>query len=105
MSKIIFWCVSLLMVCLAGCQSVVYQPPHNQGHAAAFAVMPKIKVGMTEQAVINALGQPSFKNVFNDQQWVYLHTESKGQTLTHRQHATLTFKDHHLASIDWHPSR
>jgi len=77
----------------------IYRKDINQGAVIRTKNFKKIKLGMTQQEVINLIGTPSIDDIFHSKQWEYIHysTLKNDEILSFR--ITLLFDDGKLVDI------
>jgi len=77
----------------------VYKNDINQGSVLRIKNFQKIKIGMTQNEVINLIGTPSIDDIFHRNQWEYIHhsTLKNDEILSFR--ITLFFDNGKLVNI------
>jgi len=77
----------------------VYKNDINQGSVLRIKNFQKIKIGMTQNEVINLIGTPSIDDIFHRNQWEYIHhsTLKNDEILSFR--ITLFFVNGKLVNI------
>ncbi len=85
---------------LAGCGSFqAYQPQTQQGNILQAHEVNQLQLGMSQQAVVNLLGEPVLNDVLSKNLWTYAYTKRHGHT-TFKKDLVLHFKDGQLVKVD-----
>lgn len=81
---------------IAGCYHINIQ----QGNIITPRDVKNIHRGMTEQAVINAIGSPILENVYDDNRKVYVYTYQPGGKKMSQRHLIIYFYRGRVTSFD-----
>lgn len=101
MRKFLIFLSFLLPVMLSGCALFhPYQPNIQQGNILTEDMLSQIRVGMTKEQVVSALGNPILENIYNDNHWAYVYTfQYRGGPIT-KKHVDLYFQNGRVVRID-----
>ncbi|MCR9279315.1 MAG: outer membrane protein assembly factor BamE [Pseudomonadaceae bacterium] len=99
---------SLLVV---GCMPKIKIPSVHritvqQGNVITQEMIDRLKPGMTRSQVIFVMGEPVFRNTFNDKRWDYIYTIEIGDQFSDDKRVSVYFEDDLLAYFtgDFAPS-
>lgn len=84
------------IIALAGC----YHPDIQQGNNLSPQQISQLKLGMTKDQVITALGSPVLSDVFNPNRLVYIYTNLPNSNVYTEHKVILTFSNNKLTNID-----
>lgn len=84
------------IIALAGC----YHPEIQQGNNLSQQQISALKLGMTKEQVIAALGSPVLNDVFNPNRLVYIYTDLPNNNHYTEHKVILTFSNDKLTNID-----
>ena len=87
-------CCLLLSAC-----PLVYRIDVQQGNYVTQDVLAKLKVGMTKTEVRQLLGTPLLNDIFHNDRWDYLFTNSKAGRKEDGKRLTVLFKDDKVVSF------
>lgn len=79
---------SIVSLSLTGC---VYKIDVQQGNIITNSDIAKIHTGMSEAAVIQALGEPLLRNVYHNNEKYYVYTMKQGHKPMYRRNLTIYF--------------
>ena len=90
--------VSFLSLMLSAC--FVYKIDIQQGNEITSTMLAEIKIGMSQEEVVEVLGYPLVNDPFHTDRWDYYFYLKKGASGEVQQHsATLYFADDKLSEI------
>lgn len=93
----------LALVSLAACSIPkvglprVHKISVQQGNVITQEMIDRLRPGMTRNQVAFVMGEPVFRNAFNDDRWDYIYTLEIPGIYEQRRHASLYFEDDLLA--------
>ncbi len=78
----------------------------QQGNVITQEMIDRLKPGMTRSQVIFVMGEPVFRNTFNDGRWDYIYTIEIGNQYSDEKRVSVYFEDDLLAYFtgDYAPS-
>ncbi|MCC5866233.1 MAG: outer membrane protein assembly factor BamE [Wenzhouxiangella sp.] len=91
--------LSLLALCLAGC-NLVYKQNIQQGNVLDEDDVARLELGMTKRQVQVLLGSPSVHSPFHADRWDYVNTFAPRGTNMSKRILTLRFENERLASVE-----
>ncbi len=89
------------LLSLGGCTSFSpYKMEIRQGNYVTPEMRKKIKVGMSRQQAVSALGSPLVTDVFHANRWDYIYRFEENRKLVEQNRLTLHFDGEFVKSID-----
>ncbi len=103
--RIVLTSIICASVLLSGCSMSmpkvrlprVHKLTVQQGNVITQAMIDKLKPGMTRSQVAFIMGEPIFRNSFNDERWDYIYTIEVPGVFNNNQSVSLYFIDDVLA--------
>lgn len=90
--------LSLICLALALC-GCVYEPTVLQGNVLTPSKVQQIHNGMTPDQVVDKLGDPVMKNMYDDNQMSYIYTSQKSGDKIEIKKLEIDFKNNHVSNV------
>lgn len=92
--------IAFIILVVSGCSSlpsvpnIVYQPPVQQGNIISSKTIAQLTHGMSQEQVLQILGEPVLKDPYNNNRWFYVYSYVNNRSnLTSQKRLTLYFNN------------
>lgn len=94
----------LSLILLNACSYIhPYHAPLQQGNIINADAVAQLRTGMTSQQVVELMGTPVLKTLFNNEQFAYIYTFKPNNGPLVYKRVILTFKDNRVIMINKYP--